>query len=100
MREHRLAAQHWQRRLRRVAAHARAALRQLLQFRRQLRRFALTSRHVRRADAAPQTITEFCRAHPHEFKVVYVSVDVDERWYKAGVQGKVSAACRGPPERY
>lgn len=42
------------------------------------------------AHAAPQTITDFCRAHPHEFKVVYVSVDVDERWYKAGTQGKVS----------
>lgn len=28
--------------------------------------------------------------HPTDFKVIYVSVDVDEQWYKAGVKGKVS----------
>ncbi|CAO1620816.1 unnamed protein product [Jaminaea pallidilutea] len=33
-------------------------------------------------------ITDFQSKHPHEFKVVYVSVDVDEEWYKAGVEGK------------
>ncbi|CAO1620271.1 unnamed protein product [Sympodiomycopsis kandeliae] len=35
-----------------------------------------------------QTIGDFQRRHPHEFKVVYVSVDVDEEWYKAGVKDK------------
>lgn len=37
-----------------------------------------------------QTISSFQSRHLHEFKVVYVSVDVDEAWYKAGIQGKVS----------
>ncbi|PWZ02211.1 hypothetical protein BCV70DRAFT_186171 [Testicularia cyperi] len=35
-----------------------------------------------------QAISDFCRAHPHEFKAIYVSVDVDEQWYKAGVKDK------------
>lgn len=35
-----------------------------------------------------KTITDFQAKHPHEFKVIYVSVDVDEEWYKAGVQDK------------
>lgn len=35
-----------------------------------------------------QAISDLCRAHPHEFKAIYVSVDVDEQWYKAGVQDK------------
>lgn len=35
-----------------------------------------------------QTISDFCRQHPHEFKAIYVSVDVDEQWYKAGVKDK------------
>lgn len=35
-----------------------------------------------------RTITDFQSRHPHEFKVIYVSVDVDEEWYKAGVEGK------------
>ncbi|KDN53485.1 hypothetical protein K437DRAFT_253190 [Tilletiaria anomala UBC 951] len=35
-----------------------------------------------------KTITNFCLRHPNEFKVVYVSVDVDEQWYKAGIKGK------------
>ncbi|CBQ73053.1 conserved hypothetical protein [Sporisorium reilianum SRZ2] len=35
-----------------------------------------------------QAIADFCRHHPHEFKAVYVSVDVDEQWYKAGVKDK------------
>lgn len=33
-------------------------------------------------------ISDFCRTHPHEFTAVYVSVDVDEQWYKAGVKDK------------
>ncbi|KAJ9479120.1 Thioredoxin-like_fold domain-containing protein [Pseudozyma hubeiensis] len=33
-------------------------------------------------------ISDFCRRHPHEFKAIYVSVDVDEQWYKAGVKDK------------
>ncbi len=35
-----------------------------------------------------QAIADFCRKHPHEFKAIYVSVDVDEQWYKAGVKDK------------
>ncbi|CEH13507.1 Thioredoxin-like fold [Ceraceosorus bombacis] len=35
-----------------------------------------------------KTISEFCRNHPNDFKCIYVSVDVDEQWYKAGVKGK------------
>ncbi|SPO25414.1 uncharacterized protein UTRI_03169_B [Ustilago trichophora] len=35
-----------------------------------------------------QAISDFCRQHPHEFKAIYVSVDVDEQWYKAGVKDK------------
>lgn len=35
-----------------------------------------------------QAISDFCRLHPHEFKAIYVSVDVDEQWYKAGVRDK------------
>lgn len=35
-----------------------------------------------------QAIADFCRKHPHEFTAVYVSVDVDEQWYKAGVKDK------------
>ncbi|PWN52438.1 hypothetical protein IE53DRAFT_282913 [Violaceomyces palustris] len=35
-----------------------------------------------------RTISEFCQKHPHEFKAIYVSVDVDEQWYKAGVRDK------------
>ncbi|EST05521.1 Thioredoxin-like fold [Kalmanozyma brasiliensis GHG001] len=35
-----------------------------------------------------QAISDFCRHHPHEFKAIYVSVDVDEQWYKAGVKDK------------
>jgi len=35
-----------------------------------------------------QAISDFCRLHPHEFKAIYVSVDVDEQWYKAGVKDK------------
>jgi hypothetical protein len=34
------------------------------------------------------TISEFAREHQREFKVVYVSVDVDEQWYKAGTKGQ------------
>lgn len=34
------------------------------------------------------TISEFAREHQREFKVIYVSVDVDEQWYKAGVKGQ------------
>jgi hypothetical protein len=37
-----------------------------------------------------QTISDFARERFKEFKVVYVSVDVDEQWYKAGVKGQVS----------
>lgn len=32
-------------------------------------------------------ISEFSRRHADEFKVVYVSIDVDEAWYKAGIKG-------------
>ncbi|SNX84387.1 uncharacterized protein MEPE_03096 [Melanopsichium pennsylvanicum] len=35
-----------------------------------------------------QAISDFCRQHPHEFMAIYVSVDVDEQWYKAGVKDK------------
>ncbi|UZJ54611.1 hypothetical protein CBS101457_003931 [Exobasidium rhododendri] len=35
-----------------------------------------------------QTISDFARERHKEFKVVYVSVDVDEQWYKAGVKGQ------------
>ena len=38
------------------------------------------------------TISEFAREHQREFKVIYVSVDVDEQWYKAGVKGQVRLA--------
>lgn len=34
------------------------------------------------------TISEFAREHQREFRVIYVSVDVDEQWYKAGVKGQ------------
>lgn len=34
------------------------------------------------------TISDIAREHPNELRVVYVSVDVDEQWYKAGVQGQ------------
>lgn len=30
--------------------------------------------------------------HPNELRVIYVSVDVDEQWYKAGVKGQVRLA--------
>ncbi|KAK0553304.1 hypothetical protein OC845_001304 [Tilletia horrida] len=33
-----------------------------------------------------KTISEFSRRHDKEFKVIYVSVDVDEQWYKAGTK--------------
>jgi len=33
-----------------------------------------------------KTISEFSRRHTSEFKVIYVSVDVDEQWYKAGTK--------------
>ncbi|KAK0536124.1 hypothetical protein OC835_002138 [Tilletia horrida] len=33
-----------------------------------------------------KTISEFSRRHNKEFKVIYVSVDVDEQWYKAGTK--------------
>ncbi|KAN0061835.1 hypothetical protein ACQY0O_005828 [Thecaphora frezii] len=35
-----------------------------------------------------QAIAQFSRRHPHEFKAIYVSVDVDEQWYKAGTANK------------
>ncbi|EPQ28543.1 uncharacterized protein PFL1_03847 [Pseudozyma flocculosa PF-1] len=35
-----------------------------------------------------QAIANFSRRHPHEFKAIYVSVDVDEQWYKAGTANK------------
>lgn len=35
-----------------------------------------------------QTITEFSARHPNDIKVIYVSVDVDEQWYKAGTKGQ------------
>ncbi|CAO1631215.1 unnamed protein product [Parajaminaea phylloscopi] len=35
-----------------------------------------------------KTITDFQTRHPHQFKVIYVSVDVDEEWYKAGVEAQ------------
>ncbi|KAE8214528.1 hypothetical protein CF319_g5888 [Tilletia indica] len=33
-----------------------------------------------------KTISEFSKRHHKEFKVIYVSVDVDEQWYKAGTK--------------